>query len=131
MRYAWGRARGACDICGCDLLPGKGHCRACREDPVASLKAALAEARAEVRTARAALTAAAPAIIRRRPEWRQATPKTQLHALLGSIEGDLLNLNEDIGQRERTLPRVLDHIQQMKEIAAGIADGCWAPAERA
>lgn len=65
--------------------------------------------------------------MKRDKTWGQDDPITQLRAILGSIEGDMLNVEGVLSQAParlaRTVSRVLKHVKDSQKLAEAIAKG--------
>lgn len=61
----------------------------------------------------------------RDPRWRQDTPRKQMVSLCSSMEGDLSNMSEGIGDPGVQAERLLDTLEQIKVLVPFVEKGEW------
>lgn len=66
--------------------------------------------------------------MKRNSSWSQESPIVQLRVILGSIEGDIMNISDGIASG-KVAARALKHVRDAKQLAEAIAKGDseWDP----
>lgn len=57
--------------------------------------------------------------------WHQDTPRKQMTSLCSSMEGDLSNMSEGIGDPKVQAERLLDTLEQVKALVPFLEKGKW------